>query len=153
MTCHSVMFASRPWSSTTGSGWAALGLQDQLLAPGGEAPGVRIPAVMPEASVGGVEEEPLDAAAVALEQSSSRATTTNSRPTDRAARRIIRREPCQPTPMGKPEFPIAHGALWAFMGWCQEPSRQRKANAHLRLFLKVFMSIPFPNEGVGSLYR
>jgi len=49
--------------------------------------------VMPEASVGGMEEEPLDAAAVALEQTNAKATTTNSRLTDRAPTRIVRRDP------------------------------------------------------------
>src|SRR5256885_7055746 len=124
MTCHSVRFASRPWTSTTGSGWAALGLQDQSLAPGGEAPGVRIPAVMPEASVGGMEEEPVDAAADGLERTSSRATRTSNRPTDRAMTRIIRREPGQPTPLDGEGFRIAHGALWAFIARHLEPSRQ-----------------------------
>src|SRR2546423_1504459 len=84
------MFPSRPWTSTTGSGWAALGLQDQSLAPASGVPGARIPAVMPETGAG--EWEPLDAAAVALEQTSSRATTTNSRPTDGAVTRIVRRD-------------------------------------------------------------
>ncbi|MBP2474271.1 hypothetical protein JOF53_003143 [Crossiella equi] len=31
-----VMFALAPCASTTGSGWAALGLHDQSLAPGGD---------------------------------------------------------------------------------------------------------------------
>src|SRR4051794_39263145 len=33
------MLANRPWASTTGAGWAALGRDDQSFAPGGGGPG------------------------------------------------------------------------------------------------------------------
>ena len=40
MVCQlSVMFASRPCTSTTGCGWACVGLHDQLFEPGGAVPG------------------------------------------------------------------------------------------------------------------
>ena len=43
----SSMFSKVPWTRTTGYGWAALGLQLQLFAPGGGVVGVSAVAVAP----------------------------------------------------------------------------------------------------------
>src|SRR5207237_5805382 len=102
----------------------ALGLQDQSLTPRDGPPDVEVSAVTPGTGVGGMNEEPVDAAPDGLERTSSRATRTSNRPTDRARTRIIRREPGQPTPLDGPGFRIAHGALWAFIARHLEPSRQ-----------------------------
>src|SRR5690349_16393996 len=85
MVCQlTVMFARNPWTRMTGSGWAALGLHDQSLAPGGADPGLVSSAAMPAAAEYGTGRGPSDAFATPPEPrarngvATAMATTTPS---------------------------------------------------------------------------